>query len=85
MTDNETIARGIRADHICKDPVYQSAWDAIMRDLFKQWVESPLEDVAGRERLRLEIDVLQRLKGKFANYMGEAAMIRSNQSEFEGI
>lgn len=64
--------RGTTADRICSDPVYQAAWEAVMKDLFNSWAASPLEDTAGRERLRLELDVLNRLKGKFASFMNEA-------------
>ncbi|PDS75441.1 hypothetical protein [Rhizobium sp. L43] len=74
MTDEEIIMRGVQADRICSDPVYQAAWEAVMKDLFNAWSTSPLEDVAGRERLRLELDVLNRLKGKFAGYMNEAEL-----------
>jgi hypothetical protein len=77
MTDNEIIQLGNDADRICSDPVYVAAWEAIMRDLFKQWAESPLDDVAGRERARLELDVLTRLKGKFLTYMNDAAMTKA--------
>ncbi|WP_018898903.1 hypothetical protein [Rhizobium sp. 2MFCol3.1] len=77
MTESEIIQRGRDADRICSDPTYQAAWDAIMRDLFKQWAESPLDDVAGRERLRLELDVLTRLKGKFLNFMNEATVAKA--------
>lgn len=77
MNEQETINRGKAADHICSDPVYQAAWEAIQRDLYKSWVESPLDDVAGRERLRLELDVLMRLKGKFTQYMNEAELVKA--------
>ncbi|MBB4230033.1 hypothetical protein [Rhizobium mongolense] len=77
MTDEGKIERGTAADRICSDPVYQGAWESIMRDLYKAWVESPLDDVAGRERQRLELDVLTRLKGKFLSYMNEAAMVKA--------
>ena len=77
MTDQETIQRGKDADRICSDPTYQAAWDAVMRDLFKDWAESPLDDVAGRERLRLELDVLARLQKKFLTYMNDAAMTKA--------
>jgi len=77
MTDNEIIQRGRDADRICSDPTYQAAWEAVMRDLFKQWAESALDDVTGRERLRLELDVLTRLKGKFLAYMNDAAMTKA--------
>jgi hypothetical protein len=79
MNEQETINRGAAADRICSDPIYQSAWEAVQRDLYKAWVESPLDDVAGRERMRLEQDVLSRLKAKFAGYMGEAAMAKANR------
>jgi hypothetical protein len=78
MTDNEIIQRGRDADSICSDPTYQAAWDAVMRDLFKQWAESPLDDVTGRERLRLELDVLNRLKGKFLSFMNEATVAKQS-------
>ena len=73
MDISQIKERGKAADRICSDPVYQAAWDEIQRDLYRSWVESPLDDVAGRERLRLELDVLVRLKGKFTKFMNEAA------------
>lgn len=79
MTEQETINRGAAADRICLDPVYQAAWEALQRDLYRSWAESPLDDVAGRERMRLELDVLSRLKSKFAGYMGEAALLLNNR------
>ncbi len=78
MTDQETIARGTTANWICSDPVYQGAWEEILRDLFNEWSSSPLDDVAGRERLRLELDVLNRLRGKFASYINEAELAKHN-------
>ncbi|KWV45676.1 hypothetical protein AS026_15840 [Rhizobium altiplani] len=77
MTEQETIARGTTANWICSDPVYQAAWEGIMNDLFNAWSSSPLEDVAGRERLRLELDVLTRLRGKFASYINEAQLAKA--------
>lgn len=74
MNVSQIKERGKAADRICSDPVYQAAWDEIQRDLYRGWVESPLEDVAGRERLRLELDVLMRLKGKFTKFMNEATL-----------
>ncbi|TQX90265.1 MULTISPECIES: hypothetical protein [unclassified Rhizobium] len=79
MNETQLIARGLEADRICSNEVYQGAWEAIQRDLYKAWAESPREDVAYRERLHLELDVLVRLKGKFAGYMAEAEMTKHNQ------
>ncbi len=79
MNEQEIIERGAAADRICSEPVYQDAWKAVMDDLFKQWVESPIDDWKLRERLRLEVDVLTRLKGKFTSYMSEATLVRHHQ------
>ncbi len=56
MTDQQQINRGLQAQQLAENPLLQEALQAWQSAITKQWMESPLRDVDGRERLRLMLE-----------------------------
>ena len=55
MTDESPIDRGVRAERILNDPLYQEAWSKYEAACWETFKKSPARDKEGREYLFLMI------------------------------
>lgn len=65
----EAIRRGQAADRIFNDPLMVEAFEALSTDIIRRWATSAPADVAGRERLKLEHDMVYAVRDKLRGYV----------------
>lgn len=65
----EAIRRGQAADRIFSDPLMIEAFEAVSADIVRRWATSAADDVAGRERLKAEHDVVYAVRDKLRGYV----------------
>ena len=70
MTDESMLqhaaARGIRAKALLEDELLASAFDALEASYSSAWRQTSIDDVAGREKLFLAINIV----GKVRDHLG---------------
>ncbi|MGY4307187.1 hypothetical protein ACVIJ6_004430 [Bradyrhizobium sp. USDA 4369] len=70
MTDESMLqqaaARGIRAKALLEDDLLASAFDALEASYSSAWRQTSIDDVAGREKLFLAINIV----GKVRDHLG---------------
>ena len=66
MTDKleYEIRRGERAEALLQDELLNDALETIKQGYMERWLDSPERDVEGRERLRLMVKTVDRLKSE---------------------
>jgi len=66
MTDKleYEIRRGERAEALLQDELLNDALETIKQGYMEKWLDSPERDVEGRERLRLMVKTVDRLKSE---------------------
>lgn len=86
MTDKTEfeIQRGERARLLMEDELLQDAFATIEKEYMDSWLNSPERDVEGRERLRLMIKTLQRLKLELQNVMETGQIARATLAQRVG-
>jgi hypothetical protein len=78
----DVIARGEAATRLLQDPVLSGAFDEILQDTVRLWLDSnPSEEVRREELYRVTLAV-QLLRGKLRAYKG-AASVRLAEREAE--
>lgn len=64
MNDEEAARRGEEARQLLEHPLLAEAFHTIREEVTKQWENSPVRDVEGREKLWLTLRLLSRLEGQ---------------------
>lgn len=78
MTDKteRDIFRGEQAARLLNDELLQEAFATIERECTDQWLQSPERDIEGRERLRLTIKCLHRLRLELQSVLDTGQMAK---------
>lgn len=75
------IQRGERARQLLEDEQLQDAFDTIEKEYMDTWLNSPERDVEGRERLRLMIKTVRRLKLELQTVMETGHIARATLAQ----
>lgn len=85
MTDKteRDIFRGERAQRLLEDELLTEAFATIEQEYTRKWLESPERDVEGRERLRLMIKSLHRLRTELTVVLQTGQVAKHNLTLME--
>jgi hypothetical protein len=85
MTPEKEVQRGHQAQAILDDPLYQEAFDAVRKEITRQWQNSPARDAEGREKLWLSSKLLDRLEAHLTSVMESGKLAKATLAQRAGL
>ena len=81
METEKEIQRGQQAKRILEDPIYVEALQKVSQELDQEWINSPIRDTEGRERIYMMKKMLNVLHVQLKSVMetGKLATTQVNQ------
>ena len=81
METEKEIQRGQQAKRILEDPIYVEALQKVSQELDQEWINSPIRDTEGRERIYMMKKMLNFLHVQIQSVMetGKLASAQLNQ------
>lgn len=78
MTDENAlhtaVGRALRADHLMADELLVEAFDALEQAYIGAWRATTIDDVAGREKLFLAINIIGKVKSHLARVVSDGKL-----------
>lgn len=65
----DAIRRGQAAERIFNDPLMIEAFEAVSAEIVRKWATSAPDDVAARERLKIEHDLVYAVRDKLRGFV----------------
>ena len=78
METEKEIQRGQQAKRILEDPIYVEALQKVSQELDQEWINSPIRDTEGRERIYMMKKMLNVLHVQLKSVM-ETGTLASKQ------
>jgi len=83
MTPEQYAARGEQARRILEDPLFIESFEAVKRNILRNWTETKVGESAEREQFYLQLALLEKLKLSLTCHMqnGTTAIFRIEQDK----
>jgi hypothetical protein len=72
------VERGVAAQALLQDPMFQEAWDTMAKAIIERWEACPIRDLEGQQQLKLMRKLLDDLRAVF-----ELAVTDGNEARRE--
>ena len=82
METEKEIQRGQQAKRILEDPIYVEAIQKVSQELDQEWINSPIRDTEGRERIYMMKKMLNVLHVQIQSVMETSRLI--NKRSYNG-
>lgn len=74
----DAIARSNNVNALLENGELNKAFEELKAELINKWMQSPTRDVAGRERLHLEINLIDKLRTHLRNVLDHGTMAQAD-------
>lgn len=76
MELEQEVSRGNLAKAVLDNPIYQEAFSQLREQILQEWVDSPIRDQEGREKLWTSLKLLEKTKANLEQVMETGKLAR---------